>query len=183
LFLIAGVLQAQSTTPQVSNPLGGTSRPKPPTISIFGARQPRTAPKNGADLAQQLEEPLDETPFDIATLSREPEGDQPDGLSAAKSGFIRVPACAGTPLQPAQSGAGNDSSPLSRYGTYSLHVEIYAHVMTSDYEDFLAIQQELLAAIITGRGTCRHCIGRAVSGRRYQSRRLASQTISSRKND
>jgi MscS family membrane protein len=35
----------------------------------------------GPRLAQQLEDLLDDTPFDIATLSREPEGDLSDGLS------------------------------------------------------------------------------------------------------
>jgi MscS family membrane protein len=34
------------------------------------------------DLARQLEDLLDDTPFDIATLSREPEGDRSDGLPA-----------------------------------------------------------------------------------------------------
>lgn len=38
--------------------------------------------KSGRELAQQLEDLLDDTPFDIATLSRDPEGDQSDGLSA-----------------------------------------------------------------------------------------------------
>jgi MscS family membrane protein len=39
--------------------------------------------KRGIELAQQLEDLLDDTPFDIATLSRDPEGDQSDGLGAA----------------------------------------------------------------------------------------------------
>lgn len=38
--------------------------------------------KNGAELARQLEDLLDDTPFDITMLSREPEGDQSDGLNA-----------------------------------------------------------------------------------------------------
>ena len=38
--------------------------------------------KNGPRLAQQLEDLLDDTGFDIATLSRDPEGDQSDDLSA-----------------------------------------------------------------------------------------------------
>ena len=38
--------------------------------------------KQVADLARQLEDLLDDTPFDIATLSRDPEGDQSDGLGA-----------------------------------------------------------------------------------------------------
>ena len=36
----------------------------------------------GPDLARQLEDLLDDTPFDIATLSRDPDGDQSDGLAA-----------------------------------------------------------------------------------------------------
>ena len=39
--------------------------------------------KDGQDLARQLEDLLDDTPFDIATLSRDPEGDQSDQLSPA----------------------------------------------------------------------------------------------------
>ena len=40
--------------------------------------------KNGQQLAQQLEDLLDDTPFDIATLSRSSEGDPSDGLSASR---------------------------------------------------------------------------------------------------
>jgi MscS family membrane protein len=39
--------------------------------------------KSGPDLARQLEDLLDDTPFDIAMLSRAVEGDQTDGLGAA----------------------------------------------------------------------------------------------------
>ena len=42
---------------------------------------PADRSKNGPDLARQLEDLLDDTPFDIATLSRDAEGDQSDGLS------------------------------------------------------------------------------------------------------
>ncbi|MDP9168985.1 MAG: mechanosensitive ion channel family protein, partial [Acidobacteriota bacterium] len=38
--------------------------------------------KDAPDLAAQLEDLLDDTPFDIATLSRDPEGDQDDGLAS-----------------------------------------------------------------------------------------------------
>jgi len=38
---------------------------------------------SGPSLARQLEDLLDDTAFDIATLSRDPDGDQSDGLSAA----------------------------------------------------------------------------------------------------
>src|SRR5579872_2325303 len=37
--------------------------------------------KQGPDLARQLEDLLDDTPFDISTLSRDAEGDQSDGLA------------------------------------------------------------------------------------------------------
>jgi MscS family membrane protein len=37
--------------------------------------------KNGPEIARELEDLLDDTPFSIATLSRDPEGDQSDGLS------------------------------------------------------------------------------------------------------
>jgi hypothetical protein len=36
----------------------------------------------GPELARQLEDLLDDTPFDIASLSRLPEGNQADGLSS-----------------------------------------------------------------------------------------------------
>lgn len=39
--------------------------------------------KSGPDIARQLEDLLDDTGFDIATLSRDPEGDQSDGLGGA----------------------------------------------------------------------------------------------------
>ena len=39
--------------------------------------------KDGPELARQLEDLLDDTPFEITTLSRDPEGDQSDGLSPA----------------------------------------------------------------------------------------------------
>jgi MscS family membrane protein len=47
----------------------------------LGSMSPADRAKNGPDLARQLEDLLDDTPFDIATLSRDPEGNQSDGLS------------------------------------------------------------------------------------------------------
>jgi len=41
---------------------------------------PAERTKDGPELARQLEDLLDDTPFDIGTLSRDPEGDQSDGL-------------------------------------------------------------------------------------------------------
>jgi MscS family membrane protein len=43
---------------------------------------PEQRAKDGPGLARQLEDLLDDTPFDITTLSRDPEGDQSDGLSS-----------------------------------------------------------------------------------------------------
>jgi MscS family membrane protein len=40
--------------------------------------------KNGPELAQQLEDLLDDTPFEIASLSRSPDGDQADGLPPSR---------------------------------------------------------------------------------------------------
>jgi MscS family membrane protein len=42
----------------------------------------------GPQIAQQLEDLLDDTPFDIATLSREPEGDLSEGLSSSREGLV-----------------------------------------------------------------------------------------------
>ncbi len=44
---------------------------------------PLNRSKSGPELARQLEDLLDDTPFDIATLSRDPEGEQSDGLGSA----------------------------------------------------------------------------------------------------
>jgi MscS family membrane protein len=49
---------------------------------------PSDRAQNGADLARQLEDLLDDTPFDITMLSRDSEGDLSDGLSAAKERWI-----------------------------------------------------------------------------------------------
>ena len=40
--------------------------------------------KNGPELAQQLEDLLDDTPFEIASLSRSPDGDPADGLPPSR---------------------------------------------------------------------------------------------------
>jgi len=99
LLLLAGVLRAQTPVAESVDPLGrGT-----PQGSIFRfleachARDyskaayyldlrrmpPASRAKEGPDLARQLEDLLDDTPFDIATLSHDPEGDQSDGLGPA----------------------------------------------------------------------------------------------------
>jgi MscS family membrane protein len=46
--------------------------------------------KSGADLAKQLEDLLDDTPFDIATLSHSPMGDLEDGLPANRDHLVTV---------------------------------------------------------------------------------------------
>jgi len=93
-LLFAVVLRAQIPAPEVKDPLGRNT----PQQSIFNfleachARNYSKATyyldlsrlsvadrsKNGPDLAVQLEDLLDDTPFDIATLSRDPEGDLTD---------------------------------------------------------------------------------------------------------
>jgi MscS family membrane protein len=93
-ILLAVVLQAQTPVPAVKDPLGRST----PQQSIFNfleachARDYAKATyyldlsrmsagdraKTGANLAMQLEDLLDDTTFDIATLSRDPEGDLSD---------------------------------------------------------------------------------------------------------
>ena len=96
LLLSAGILSAQTTVPETKDPLGRNT----PQSAIFQfleachARDyskaehyldlrrmpPDRRAKEGPELARQLEDLLDDTPFSIATLSRDPEGDQFDGL-------------------------------------------------------------------------------------------------------
>jgi MscS family membrane protein len=45
---------------------------------------PAERAKNGSELARQLEDLLDDAPFDISMLSRDPEGDLSDGLSSSR---------------------------------------------------------------------------------------------------
>jgi MscS family membrane protein len=98
-LLFAAVLRAQTPIPEAKDPLGRST----PQESIFQfleachARNyskalyyldlrrmpPAARAKDGPDLARQLEDLLDDTPFEITTLSRDPEGDQADGLAPA----------------------------------------------------------------------------------------------------
>ncbi len=93
-LLFAVVLRAQTPTPEVKDPLGRNT----PQQSIFNFLEAchsrdyakatyyldlrrmsagdRT--KDGPELAMQLEDLLDDSTFDIATLSRDPEGDLSD---------------------------------------------------------------------------------------------------------
>ncbi len=99
VMMLAGVLRAQSPAPEARDALGRST----PEESIFQflevchARDyskalyyldlrrmtPVARAKDGPGLAMQLEDLLDDTPFDITSLSRDPEGDQADGLAPA----------------------------------------------------------------------------------------------------
>jgi MscS family membrane protein len=97
------VLPAQSTEPSPSDPLGRMT-PQGAVLQFLEACHARAYAKaahyldlrqipptdratKGPQLAQQLEDLLDDTPFDIATLSRDPEGDLSDGLSPSREGL------------------------------------------------------------------------------------------------
>jgi MscS family membrane protein len=119
--LLAGApLLAQATTPApatesvANDPLGRTT-PQDSVVNFLGAcharqyakawhyldlRQMSQADreKNGPDLARQLEDLLDDTPFDLATLSPSPAGDLDDGLAPGRERLLTFQA-AGRPLQ------------------------------------------------------------------------------------
>jgi MscS family membrane protein len=96
LALISAGLLAQTPAAPVKDPLGRET-PQQAITRFLEACHSRdytkasryldlrrlpaaTSAKTGLELAQQLEDLLDDTPFDIASLSREPEGDQDDEL-------------------------------------------------------------------------------------------------------
>jgi MscS family membrane protein len=96
---LTGILYAQTPAPEVKDPLGRNT-PQSAILQFLEACHsrdyakaayyldlrrlpPADRAKNGPDLARQLEDLLDDTPFDIATLSRAPEGDQSDGLASS----------------------------------------------------------------------------------------------------
>jgi MscS family membrane protein len=98
-FLLAGVLCAQTQVPDAKDPLGRTT-PQDSVVQFLEAchaRDYRKAilyldlrkmpaaqrAKDGPNLARQLEDLLDDTSFEIASLSRDPEGDQTDGSKPA----------------------------------------------------------------------------------------------------
>jgi len=98
LISLAGVLRGQTPVPETKDPLGRTT-PQEAVFQFLEACHARDyskaahyldlrrmpAPeraKQGPELAAQLEDLLDDTPFDITVLSRDPEGDTADGLSA-----------------------------------------------------------------------------------------------------
>jgi MscS family membrane protein len=95
-LLLAGVLRAQTPVPEAKDPLGRSTpqdsifqfleachaRDYPKALRYLDLRNmpPAQRAKDGPELARQLEDLLDDTPFDITMLSRDPEGDQSDGL-------------------------------------------------------------------------------------------------------
>src|SRR5712691_2463525 len=99
-ILLVGILGAQTPVPEVKDPLG-RSTPQEAIFQFLEAchardyskalhyldlrrMPPPQRTKDGPELARQLEDLLDDTPFDIATLSRDPQGDQSDGLAPTR---------------------------------------------------------------------------------------------------
>ncbi len=97
--LFVSVLNAQTPAVETADPLGRNT-PQSSVLHFLEAchahdyskatyyldlrkMAPADRAKAAPDLAPQLEDLLDDTPFDISTLSRDPEGDQSDGLGAA----------------------------------------------------------------------------------------------------
>lgn len=96
---LAPLLQAQTPVPEIKDPLG-RSTPQSSVLEFLEAchsrdykkalhyldlrkMPPDRRAKEGPDLARQLEDLLDDTPFSIATLSRNPEGDASDDLASS----------------------------------------------------------------------------------------------------
>src|SRR5258708_21225597 len=98
-LLLAGLLRAQAPASEVKDALGRNTQQEAvfqfveachardyskATYYLDLRKIPAAArAKDGPDLARQLEDLLDDTPFEITTLSRDPEGDQADGLAPA----------------------------------------------------------------------------------------------------
>ena len=93
-------MRAQTPAPEAKDPLGRTT-PQETVVQFLEAchardyakaahyldlrRMPAVdRAKQGQQLAAQLEDLLDDTPFDITLLSRDPEGDTADDLSASR---------------------------------------------------------------------------------------------------
>src|SRR5438034_5072295 len=98
-LLFAVILRAQPPASEAKDPLG-RSTPQESVFQFLEACHARdyskatyyldwrhmpagARTKDGPELARQLEDLLDDTPFEITTLSRDPEGDQADGLPQA----------------------------------------------------------------------------------------------------
>ncbi len=98
-FLLVGILRAQAPPPKPTDPLGRTS-PQESIVHFLEACHAHEYAKamlyldlrkipqpqrnqQGPELARQLEDLLDDTSFELTSLSRDPEGDQNDGLATA----------------------------------------------------------------------------------------------------
>ncbi|MBV9743806.1 MAG: mechanosensitive ion channel family protein, partial [Acidobacteriia bacterium] len=99
IFVVfASLTQVQNTSQEAKDPLGRDS-PQSAIFQFLEACHARNyskaqryldlrslslaeRTKNAPELARQLEDLLDDTPFDISTLSRDPEGDLSDNASA-----------------------------------------------------------------------------------------------------
>src|SRR5260370_36648708 len=97
VILLAGILHAQTPVPETKDPLGrGTpqdsvfhfleachARDYSKALRYLDLRKmsPANRVKEGQELARQLEDLLDDTPFDITMLSRDPDGGHRLGLS------------------------------------------------------------------------------------------------------
>ena len=96
-LLFAVILRAQPPASEAKDPLG-RSTPQESVFQFLEACHARdyskatyyldlrhmpaaARTKDGPELARQLEDLLDDTPFDITTLSRDADGDQADGLA------------------------------------------------------------------------------------------------------
>jgi MscS family membrane protein len=112
--LLVAALAAQGTEPSPNDPLGRTT-PQDAIVQFLEACHARQygkawhyldlrqmsstdREKEGPELAKQLEDLLDDTPFDIATLSRSPLGDLDDGLAPGRERLVTFQVD-GRPLQ------------------------------------------------------------------------------------
>src|SRR5258707_6846032 len=97
VVLLVAALRAQTPGPEAKDPLG-RSTPQESVFQFLEACHARdyskatyyldlrhmpagARAKDGPELARQLEDLLDDTPFDITTLSRDADADQADGLA------------------------------------------------------------------------------------------------------
>src|SRR5690349_10195046 len=95
--VVHGVVRAQTPAPEAADPLGRNT-PQSSILKFLEACHARdyskatyyldlrrlpaaTRTKDGQEMARQLEDLLDDTAFEITTLSRDPEGDLADGLT------------------------------------------------------------------------------------------------------
>ena len=100
LLIVASGLKAQTPAPAPNDPLG-RSTPQGAIFQFLEACHSRNyakatryldlrrvpaadRTKQGSQIAMQLEDLLDDTPFDIGMLSRDPEGDPSDGLASGR---------------------------------------------------------------------------------------------------